>query len=159
MKIYPRNKEHYKKLILFAKKIIKLCKTNKINLTVYGSFAHFNYTKDKNLNVNDIDFYVKEKDFSKLIKLLEKNKIKHKYSSNWRTLQIFNSDLRIEIDSLEFWYKGKKDFSNFYFNGSKIKVISLKSLERLYKRAYKRTKDNKEKILTKMQHLNKFLKK
>jgi hypothetical protein len=51
--IYPANKEHFEKLIPFAQEIIALCKENKISPIIYGSFAHFFYTKDKSLNVND----------------------------------------------------------------------------------------------------------
>ena len=46
--IYPKNKEHFKKLIPFAQKIIKLCKDNRVEPIIYGSFAHFYHTKDGN---------------------------------------------------------------------------------------------------------------
>ena len=44
---------------------------------------------------------------------------------------------------------------NFY--GIQTKIITLKQLEEIYPEAYKRTKDNKIKIMKKIKHLEKFL--
>ncbi len=53
--ITPKNKQLFKKLIPFAQKIIKLLQKNKIPLVIYGSFAHFYHTKDKNMKINDME--------------------------------------------------------------------------------------------------------
>ena len=62
---HPKNKQHFKELIPFAKQIINICKNNKITPVIYGSFAHFYHTKDKNMKVNDIDILIQKKDFPK----------------------------------------------------------------------------------------------
>jgi len=64
----PKNKEYFKKLIPFAKEIISICKENKIDPIIYGSFAHFYHTKDKTMNVNDIDIIVPKKDLKKIVR-------------------------------------------------------------------------------------------
>ena len=68
MKISPKNKEHFKELIPFAKEIIKICKDNKIKTVIYGSFAHFYHTKDKNMKVNDIDILIQKRILRKSLK-------------------------------------------------------------------------------------------
>ena len=71
-KIYPANKKHFEKLISFAQEVISLCNENKINPIIYGSFAHFYYTKDNSLNVNDIDFLILKKEFPKILREIKK---------------------------------------------------------------------------------------
>ena len=68
----PKNKEYFKKLKPFAKKIILLLKNAKIEPVIYGSFAHFYHTKDKDITVNDVDLLIPKKKSAKVIKILEK---------------------------------------------------------------------------------------
>lgn len=130
---------------------------------MYGSFAHFYWTKDENLKVRDIDFYIKEKDYPILIKILNENKIYNKYNSEWHVMSVKDRKLTLEFDSIDFWYKKdkggpiKKDFHNINFYGIKTKVLGIKGLEKLYIAALKRTKDNKVKISKKIKHLELFL--
>lgn len=142
--VYPINKEHFIKLKKFAKKIIILCKDEKLNPVIYGSFMLFYYLKDKKLKVNDIDFYIKEKYFLKLMDILNKNQIKYIHSPEWHTLQIFNGNLKVEFDSINFWYKGPKDFINIKLEGVGVKALSLNALKSIYKKASEKSKDNSE---------------
>ena len=161
--IYPKNKELFKELIPFAKKIISICEYNKIPAVVYGSFAHFYHTKDQNMKVNDLDILIPKKAFKKISKLLEKNKLKFKYYPKWGTLFIKIGKLKVELDELWPGYKILKESSmaksakkiNFY--GTKIRLITLEQLEEIYPGAYKRSTEDKAKILKKIKHLEKFL--
>ncbi|MAG47534.1 hypothetical protein CL617_02935 [archaeon] len=167
--IYPKNQEHFKKLITFSKKIISICKDNKITSIIYGSFAHFYYTKDKNMRVNDIDILIPKNSFPKMIKLLEKNKIKFKYipeysDNKMKTIIVKKGKLKVEIDETGTEYKtlnerslSKDIFNEINFDNLKVKMITLKQLEDIYLTAYKRSKDDKPKILKKIKHLEKFL--
>ncbi len=163
MKIYPKNKELFKQLIPFAQKTITICKNNKINQVIYGSFSHFYHTRDEDMKVNDIDIMIKNSDFPKVIKLLEKNNIKFKYYPKWETCIVKQGKLRVEIDSVGLGYKTIKEKTIFKkspivdFYGIKAQILSLKDLEEMYPIAYKRSKDNKTKILKKIKHLEKFL--
>jgi len=160
---YPANREHFARLVPFAQRIIAVCKENGMRPVIYGSFAHFAYTGDKGMNVNDVDIYLDEKDYPKLLRLLKKEKIKAEYNPKWHTLVIKKGDLRVEVDSIDFWYKplrGKslpRRFEKVDFYGNLVDMISLTNLERLYSVAYARTDDNKEKIALKMRHLESFL--
>jgi len=161
--IFPKNKKIFKELIPFAQEIISLCQKNKIFPIIYGSFAHFYYTKDKNMNVNDLDLLIPKKDFTKAMRLLEKNNIEFEYNPEWMTIIIKKGKLKVELDEVWPGYKKLKDSSmtktsrkiNFYDLNTKI--ITLKQLEEIYPEAYKRTKDNKIKIMKKIKHLEKFL--
>lgn len=161
--IYPKNKEHFKKLIPFAQKIMSIFKNNKINFVVYGSFSHSYHTKDENMEVHDIDIMIKNSDFIRVTKLLEKNKIKFKYYPEWETCIIKKGKLKVEIDSVGLGYKTIKEKTIFKtspdadFYGVKIKILSLKDLCEMYPIAYNRSKDDKAKILKKIKHMEGFL--
>jgi hypothetical protein len=163
--IYPRNREHFKKLLQFAKEIILICQKNNISPVIYGSFAHFYYTKDEKMKVNDIDILINKKYFPKMMQLLKKNKIKFKHFTDYDSdLNIIkDGKLKVEVDEVGTGYKTLTDKSltnnvntiNFY--GIKVKMITLKQLEDIYPVAYNRSKDDKAKILKKIKHLEKFL--
>jgi hypothetical protein len=163
MKIYPKNKEDFKKLIPFAKEIILIFQKNKITPVIYGSFAHFNYTKDRNMKVNDLDLLIQKKKFRKVLKILEKNKIKFKYYPKWKTLIIKKGKLKIELDEVGKGYRLLtkenliKSTKKIDFYGLKVKMITLKQLEEMYPVAYNRSKDDKARIKKKIKHLEKFL--
>jgi|TARA_Y100000310_G_C20640972_1_gene793865 hypothetical protein len=165
MRIYPKNKEHFKKLIPFAKKIISICRENKIDPIIYGSFVHFVYTKDTNMNVNDIDIIIPRNGLKKLIKLLKKDKIKFiRCSPEDYSIIIKKGKLKLELDEVGTGYKtlNKKSLSKNIFNkvdfyGTEIRIITLKQLEEMYPIAYNRSKEDKVKLLKKIKHLEKFL--
>jgi len=162
--IYPKNKEYFKKLIPFAQKIIMICKDAGANPIIYGSFAHFVYTQDKSMKVNDIDLILPKKYFPKAIKLLRKNKIKYiRYYPEWSGI-IKKGKLKVEIDEVGKDYKtisekslSKNIFNKIDFYGTEVKMITLKHLEEIYPVAYKRSREDKAKILEKIKHLEKFL--
>ena len=146
-----------KSLIKFGKEILNLCKKAEIKPIIYGSLAMFYYVKDKSIKVNDVDFLIKEKDFIKLVKVLDKNKIKYKYPKKWHTLIITQGKLKIEFDSIDFWQKGLKPRTKeVVISGLNIRIVSLKDLIKIYKRASRRTNGG-PKIVSKMQKKIKVL--
>ncbi|MFH1607926.1 MAG: hypothetical protein ABIA78_02235 [archaeon] len=161
--IYPKNKELFKELILFAKKIIKICKDNKITPVIYGSFAHFYHTKDENMKVNDIDILVRGKNLVKVTEVLKENKIKFRYYPEHSTIIIKKGKLRVEIDNISSDYRTIKkdalprrvDKTDFY--GIEVWLLTLKHLEEMYPIAYTRSVENKARIKKKIKHLEKFL--
>jgi len=165
MKIYPKNKEHFKKLINFAKKIISICQDAGISPVIYGGFAHFYYTKDKNMEVNDIDMMFSKKDLKKIARLLEKNKIKFtRCSPNDYSIIIKKGKLKVEMDDVGAGYKtmtegtlSKDIFDKIDFYGTKTRVITLKQLEEIYPIAYNRSVEDKVKLMKEIKHLEKFL--
>lgn len=160
---YPKNKEYFKRLVSFSKKIISILQENKIKPVIYGSFAHFYYTKDEGMKINDIDLMVHKKDLPKTVEMLKKHKIKHKYVPEYSTIIIKQEGLKVEIDSIGRGY-GKLNDKNLLtktkkidFYGKDVKIITLKQLEDIYGVAYNRTEDNKIKIGKRIKHLESFL--
>lgn len=162
-KIYPANKAHFKKLIPFTKKILSVCKEAGINPVIYGSFAHFYHTRDEKMKVNDIDILIPKRDFPRLVKGLEKNKIKFKYYPA-PGLIIKKGKLKVEVDEVGTGYKtltekslSKNIFDKADFYEVKVRLITLKQLEEIYLIAYNRSREDKVKILKKIKHLERFL--
>ncbi len=117
-------------LINFGKEIVALC--NKLNImpVVHGSLAvYYYYTKDKNMEIHDIDFLVPDRCYDKVIKIVKSKKISHKNIKEWHVLQIFKNRLKIEIDSIEYNPKEKRNNKKI----SKDLKVSLDSIEYHYK--------------------------
>jgi len=157
--IHPKNKEHFEKLIPFAQEVISLCKENKIKPIIYGSFAHFYYTKDNSLNVNDIDLLIPKKEFPKILNEIKK-KIKAEIIIDGGTIIVKRGNIKIELDSSEDNELGKlqKNLIQINFYGAEIKIVGLKDLEDIYPLAFKDSTRNKGKVLEKIISLEKFLK-
>ena len=138
--IYPRNKEKVIKLVVFYKQLLRICRVNPLT---YGSLIHFFYTKNRKAIVHDIDALLPEKDFKRVIEILEKNNIRYNHNEKWHVLQIFDKRLKIEFDSKDFWQKNlPNDYKEFEFHGMKFKTISLNGLKKIYLRASKESGDN-----------------
>ena len=151
--IYPTNKKHFIKLIDFSKELLKICDKIKVKPIIYGSYMLLDYTKNKKLKINDIDFYIREKDLSKVIKVLKEKGINHDYSGKWHTLQVKKGNLKIEFDSLDFWYNGPKKLAKVNLNGKIVRALSLEGLKHIYKKASETSKDNPEGNLRKYNSL------
>ena len=164
MKIYPKNKAFFKKLIPFTQKIIKLCQENKIQPVIYGSFAHFFYTKDKNMKVNDIDMLFTRKDLKKLNKILKEKKIKFiRCSPKDCSMIVKKGKLKVELDEagtnhiINEKSLSKNIFNTIDFYGIKVKMITLKQLEKMYPIARNEAVKTKPKVIQRIQHLENFL--
>ena len=157
IKIYPANKEFFIRLKTFCGEILDICKDIRINPIVYGGLAYFAYTKDENYSIKDIDFLIPESSFKKIIKVLEKKKIRYHYSTKWHVLQILKGDLKIELDSIDFWQKDLKiKLRNFDFNGLKVKAINLGNLKSVYKHAAEVSEDKPQQHSKRFDVLNKL---
>jgi len=139
---FPKNKAKFLGLMHFYDAILDLCEETPI---VYGSLAVFLYKKNGGMVVNDIDALIHEKEFNKLMQKLKYHKIKHKYSKKWHMLQVFNGNLKIEFDSIEFWQRAlPKKTVMFKVQNVKLNVVSLKTLTNIYKKASQTSKDNSQ---------------
>lgn len=167
--LYPKNKGHFIKLVDFAKEIIAYCNDNHIVPVIYGSFAHFYYTQDHTMNVNDIDIMFSKNDLKKLHVLLKKKKIKFvRCSSQDYSMILKRGNCILELDEIGEGYKYLneqslsrsriKNFTMIDFYGIKVPIITLKQLENIYSVAYNRSREDKAKILNKIHLLEKFIK-
>ena len=132
--IYPKNKEHYVKLLKFGKEIQQICRKSGTEPVTYGGLIYFGYTRDKNARVHDIDFLVPEKCLEKIAEKLKAKRINYRWNHKWHDFKIYKNGTKVELDSIET-YHGKGKIENFDFNGLKVKAVSLDSLTNTYKDA------------------------
>jgi hypothetical protein len=137
-----------------------ICKEAGADPVIYGSFSHFYHTKDKSMEVHDIDVLIQKKNFLEITKKLKKNKIRFKYYPQWKTCVIKRGKLRVELDEFETENENLSEKSNYEeldFYGIPTRFITLKQLEEMYIIGYGRTTDSKDKILKKIKKLERFL--
>ncbi|MBS3152299.1 hypothetical protein J4230_02715 [Candidatus Woesearchaeota archaeon] len=122
-----------KNLIKFTKEMILFCKSHGVTPIICGSYLTKYYTQDERIVVHDVDMYVPDAFLPKAIKLLEKKKIKYKHLKEWGCLKVYKGNVNIDLDALNFLYKGPKDFRDLDFEGIKLKALSPKGLLFIYK--------------------------
>jgi hypothetical protein len=154
VKTFPRNKSTFIRLKSFCKEILTLCKNLGVTPIAYGSLIYFGYTRDRTFPVHDVDFLIPEGAYKKLIPVLRKNKLRYRYYREWHQLHILKSGMKIDLDSQEFWQPQlSKRFTFFDFDGLVVKAVSLESLQKIYKRASKESKEKPREYLKKFQTL------
>lgn len=153
---FPKNKNKFIRLTKFLDEIIEILNQIKVKPIIYGSFAVFTYTKNIKMCVNDIDILFPEKGFNKIIPILNLKKIKYNYDTKWHVLQIIKDDLKIELDSIEFWNSNiSKKCEKINLNNKEMLIINLQSLKLIYEKAIKENKNNSKKYISKLKELEK----
>lgn len=145
---YPKNKDKFIRLMDFFKETLGLCQALNMAPILDGSLAVFAYTRNPEMNVNDVDLSSPEAEFPKVIKILEAKGVSYKLRE-WHVLQILRDDLKIELGSLEYWYKDLPvECDRLHLDDYRIKVLSLRSLTEFYKRGMedraKQTSENEK---------------
>ena len=136
---FPKNKDRFLRLIEFCKEVLDICSDLGLSPILNGSLAVFAYTKDRTMMVNDVDLACSEKEFPKIISVLEERSIRYKLKE-WHVLQIWKDDLKVELDSLEYWYKDLSTVGEtLQIDNHRINMVSLKNLQEFYQRGMKET--------------------
>src|SRR4030042_6688518 len=99
---FPRNKDKYVRLIEFFKEILDICGEIDIHPVVDGSLAVFAYTRNKNIDINDIDLSISETEFPKIIRVLKTKGIKYR-SRDFHVLEVIKDDLKVGFGSADQW--------------------------------------------------------
>src|SRR3989344_3256939 len=148
---FPRNKDKFLRLIDFFKEVLDICDSLGIAPIVDGSLAVFVYTKNSDLVIGDIDAGFPETEFPKMIKILEEKGIDFKLME-WHVLRVLRDDLKIELGSVEYWYKDLPlSFKTLQIDDRRVKILSLDSLIEFYRmgmedRAKKADEDENERV-------------
>jgi len=141
---FPKNMDKFPRLIEFCKEVLDICRDLDISPILEGSLAVFAYTGNQDLSVNDVDFACSEKEFPKIIAALETRSIGYKLKE-WHVLQVWKEDLKVELDSIEYWYKGLSLVAETLQIGDhKINMLNLNSLKEFYRRGMKDTVNKTE---------------
>ena len=134
---FPKNKDKFVRLIEFLKEILDICNDLGISLVLDGSLAVFAYTENQDMNINDVDLSCSETEFPKIINALEERSISYKLRE-WHVLQISKDDLKVELDSIEYWYQDlPMVYENLQIDNYKIKMLGLNSLKEFYRQGLK----------------------
>ena len=141
---FPKDKDRFLRLIEFCKEVLNICNDLGIAPILNGSLAVFAYTGSEDINVNDVDLACSETEFPKIITALQERSISYKLKE-WHVLQIWKDDLKVELDSIEYWYKDLSMVGETLQIGEyKINMLNLNSLKELYGRGMRDTIDKTE---------------
>ena len=146
----PHNNIFFARLLVFLKEILDICNDLNISPILVGSLAVFAYTKDPTIDVNDIDLAIPEVEYERITKILEEKNIEHKIR-NYHVLQVKRGDLKVELDSVEYWLKDiPLDCETLQIDEYKIQILSLSSLTKFYAQGMedrlKKSADPKERL-------------
>jgi len=134
---FPKNKDKFLRLIEFFREVLDICSDLSIPLVLNGSLAVFAYTENQDMYINDIDLFCSETEFPRIMTVLEERNIDYKLRE-WHVLQILKDDLKIELDSMEYWYKDlPMDYETLQIDNCQITVLSLDSLREFYRQGVK----------------------
>jgi len=134
---FPKNKDKFVRLIEFCKEVLDICNDLSISPVLNGSLAVFTYTENQDMNVNDVDLFCSETEFPRIISVLEERSIRYKLRE-WHVLQILKDDLKVELDSMEYWYKDLPIVcETLQMDNYKINMLGLNSLRELYRQGMK----------------------
>ena len=134
---FPKNKDKFTRLIEFFKEVLDICDELNIAPVLNGSLAVFIYTGNQEMNVNDVDLSCSEMDFPRIISALEARGIEYELRE-WHALQILKDDLKVELDSVEYWYKDlSMDRATLQVDNYKVNMLTLSSLKEFYQQGMK----------------------
>jgi hypothetical protein len=134
---FPKNKEKFIRLIEFFKEVLDICGELNISPLLNGSLAVFAYTGNHEMDVNDVDLACSETEFPRISSALAERCIGYKLRE-WHVLQILRNDLKIELDSVEYWYKGlPMDCETLQVDNYQVSMLDLNSLMEFYRQGVK----------------------
>jgi len=131
---FPKNKEKFVRLIGFFKEVLEICGGLNITPVLNGSLAVFAHTDHQEMNVNDVDLSCSETEFPRIINALEARDISYRLRE-WHVLQVIRDDLKVEFDSVEYWYKDLPvECEILLVDNYKVNMLGLNSLMQFYRR-------------------------
>jgi hypothetical protein len=141
---FPKDKDRFLRLIEFCKEVLNICNDLGISPILNGSLAVFAYTGSEDINVNDVDLACSETEFPRIIAALQERSISYKLKE-WHLLQIWKDDLKVELDSIEYWYKDLSMVGEtLQIDEYKLNMLNLNSLKESYGRGMRDTIDKTE---------------
>jgi hypothetical protein len=125
-----------KDLLAFGQEFISLCHGIDISPVVYGSLACLVHLKDSSLNVNDIDFLVREADFPKLIEASRRLSGLRFEPTDYHSIKFYRAELKVAFDAIEHYLKGIKiETKRTTINGHAFEILGINPLKESYRRA------------------------
>jgi len=131
---FPKNKDKFVRLIEFFKEVLNICGELNITPVLSGSLAVFVYTAAQEMDVNDVDLSCSETEFPRIINALEARDISYRLRA-WHVLEIIRDDLKVEFDSVEYWYKDLPvECEILQVDNYRVNMLGLNSLIEFYRK-------------------------
>ncbi len=145
---HPHNSIFTARLLVFFKEILDICNDLNISPILVGSLAVLAYTKDPTIDVNDVDLAIPQSEYARITKILEEKNIEYKIR-NHHVLQAKRGDLKVELDSIEYWFKDiSLECEILQISEYQVQMLNLASLTIFYERGvedrFKKSADPKE---------------
>lgn len=154
MQIKPTNPEYFDRLLIFADQLNRLCRENNIQPIAYGSLAYIVHTQDQSIAVNDIDFLVKENDFSKIMELVKTIPETTCEPTDYHSVKFFKDGCKIAFDSIEHYLNDiDPQVTNAKINDMEFAVVDKETLKHVYKQGAENIPAKKEAYSYKLQKL------
>jgi hypothetical protein len=144
LRVFPRNREHFSRLIDFMRGVLHVCESLGIEPVASGSLVVLLYTQDETMEVKDVDLSCSEGDFDRLAAGLLARGISAS-ATDWHVLQARRDDLKIEFDSREHWMHGlSEEHAPANVHGLHLTVVSREALIELYERGLAATSEDRD---------------
>jgi hypothetical protein len=131
----PADRDRFVRLISFFKEVLDICNNLNVSPVLDGSLAVFAYTANQSMSVRDVDLSCSESYFPRFMDVLSERGIGYQLKE-WHVLQIFRDDLKIELGSMEYWYKDlPTDYEMLQIDKHQVVMLSLKGLKEFYRQA------------------------
>lgn len=129
---HPHNNIFFARLLVFFKEILDICNDLDISPILVGSVAVLAYTKDPAIDVYDVDLAIPEAEYARITKIFEEKSIEYKLR-NHHVLQAKRGDLKVELDSIEYWFRSiPLDCDTVQVDEHRVQILGLPSLTKFY---------------------------
>lgn len=140
---YPNNKNAYLNLIKFGGECLDICKSLRLKPVIHGSVAYLFYTKDGNIEVNDLDLLVPEAAIRVLASEFEKRGIEHELTPH-PSLSVFKNGAKVSFHSAEYFLKSMPELSlPVSIEGRTFSVLNREALTKGYQLSKAETESGK----------------
>lgn len=137
--VFPKNRQRFESLLAFLRQVVDICAETGAAPILNGSLAVLAYTMQTEMEVHDIDLLFPEARFPRMIALLEEKGIDYRVKE-WHVLQILRDDLKIELDSMEYWMESLPLQTDLLqIADFRIQIVRLEILRELYRRGVEGT--------------------
>lgn len=130
----PKNEDHFRRLMAFARDVLAVCNDVGVAPFLDGSLAVFAYTQDAGMDVHDVDLNCSEAWFPRLQQALESRGFAAKVT-DWHVLQVRRDGLKVEFGATEHWMQEMPEArETMTIDGIQLPMVTLDDLRELYRR-------------------------
>jgi SAM-dependent methyltransferase len=155
---YPKNKEYFKSLFEYAKRVFSICEKLNIQPIATGSLAYAAHTQDHQIEIHDIDFMVDKSNFPAIIIELSKQDDITYRETEYNSINTHWKGTHISFDSIAHYYTDlEMNQVDVVINGIPFSIIGYDELIEVYKRGRDTIEIKRDEYQQKLDKLSFFL--